>query len=109
MSQTQVTPDMITHLCYEICDIRKGSSEFNNIKVLPAVPSNTPDQLGNYGEDAPDDEGTAYNKLHPSPPTDSPNNPARHVASPPRTNPTRPQTFTAPPKDRTHQKDPGTF
>ena len=77
VSRTQVTPDMITHLCYEIRNIKRGSSESNNIEVLPVVLSNTPDQSDNYGGDGPDDEGTAYNKLHPSPPTDSPDNPTR--------------------------------
>ena len=100
---------MITRLCYEIRDIKRGSSESNNIEVLPVVPSNTPDQSDNYGEGGPDDEGTAYNKLRPSPPTDNSDNPARHVASPLHTNPTRPQTSTELPGDRTHQKDPGTF
>ena len=109
MSQTQVTPDMITHLCYEIHNIKRESSESNNIEVLPVVPSNTPDQLDNYGGGGPNDEGTAYNKLRPSPPTDSPDNPARHAAPPPHTSPIRPQTFAELPGDRTHQKDPGTF
>ena len=83
---------MITHLCYEIHDIRRGSSESNNIEVLPVVPSNTPDQLDNYGEDGLGDEGTAYNKLRPSPPIGNPDNPAHHAASPPHTDPTHPQT-----------------
>ena len=109
LSRTQVTSDMITHLCYEIRDIKRGSSESNNIEVLPVVPNNTPDQSDNYGEDGPNDEGTVYNKLHPSPPTDSPDNPARHVASPPHTVPTRPRVSAELPGDRTHQKDPGTF
>ena len=109
LSRTQVTPDMITHLCYEIRDIKRGSSESNNIEVLPVVPNNTPDQLDNYGGGGPDDEGTDYNKLRPSPPTDSPDSPARHAASPPHTDPTHPQTFAELPGDRTHQKDPGTF
>ena len=109
LSRTQVTPDMITHLCYEIRDIKRGSSESNNIEVLPVVPSNTLDQSDNYGGDGPDDEGTAYNKLRPSPPTDSPDTPARHAASPPHTAPAHPQTSVEHPGDRTHQKDPGTF
>ena len=100
---------MITHLCYEIHDIKGGSSESNNIEVLPVVPSNTPDRSDNYGGDGPDDEGTVYNKLRPSPPTDSPDTPARHAPSPPHTAPTHPQTFAERLGDRTHQKDPGTF
>ena len=90
MSQTQVTPDMITHLCYEICNIKRGLSKHNNIEALPVVPNNTPDRSDNYGGDGPDDEETTYNKLHLSPPVDSPDNPARHAASPPHTDPTRP-------------------
>ena len=109
VSRTQVTPDMITHLCYEIRDIKRGSSESNNIEVLPVVLNNTPDRSDNYGEDGPDDEGTAYNKLRSSPPTDSPDTPARHAASPPHTAPAHPQTSVEHPGDRTHQKDPGTF
>ena len=38
VSRTQVTPAMITRLCYEIRDIKRGSSESNNIEVLPVVP-----------------------------------------------------------------------
>ena len=95
VSRTQVTPDMITHLCYEIRDIKRRSSESNNIEVLPVVLNNTPDQSDNYGGNDPDDD-------------DSPDNPARHAASPPHTDPTRPQTFAELPGDRAHQKDPGT-
>ena len=37
LSRTQVTPDLITHLCYEIRNIKRGSPESNNIEVLPVV------------------------------------------------------------------------
>ena len=77
--------------------------------MTPVVLNNTPDQLDNYGGDGLDDEGPTYNKLHPSPPTNNPDSPAHHAAFSPHTNPTRPQMSAAPPEDRTHQKDPGTF
>ena len=59
MSRTQVSPDMITHLCKEIRNIKRESLKRNNIKVLPVVPNNTPDQSDKYEGDALDDEGTA--------------------------------------------------
>ena len=37
VSRTQVTPDMIMQLCYEIRDIKGETTESNNIEVLPVA------------------------------------------------------------------------
>ena len=61
MLQTQVSPDMIIHLCDEICDIKMIHQKSNNIEVLPVVPNSIPDQLDKYGGDDHDDGEITYN------------------------------------------------
>jgi len=77
-----VLPNDITHLCQEIRDIKRGSThndnigQINKLKRLSKHLSNTPDlDQGRRDKDGPGYAETGYNKLHSSPPNDSPNNP----------------------------------
>jgi len=85
VSQIQVLPNDITHLCQEIRDIKRGSThddnigQINKLKRLSKHLSNTPDlDQGRRDKDGPGYAETEYNKLHSSPPNDSPHNPLRY-------------------------------
>jgi len=83
LSRTQVLPNDITHLCQEIRDIKRGStqedsiSQINKLKRLSKHLSNTPDlDPGRHGMDGLGYAETEYNKLHFFPPTDNHDNPS---------------------------------
>jgi len=107
VSQTQVLPNNITHLCQEIQDIKRGSTHDNNIgqinklKKLSKHLSNTPDlDQGKHDKDGLDYVETEYNTPPHDPPIDSPDSPSRY--EPPQT-PDRPAssgTPSAPPPPR---------
>ena len=95
MSQTQVLPNDITHLCQEIRDIKRGSThddnigQINKLKRLSKHLSNTPDlDQGRRDKDGPGYAETEYNKLRSFPPNDNPNNPLRYE---PLQSPDRPE------------------
>ena len=97
MSQTQVSPDMITHLCQEIRNMKTSNQNaIVNNKVLPVIPNNIPDQSDNYGRDGHDDEGTSYSTRYPSPPSDNPGSLTRRDSSPLPTRPVSPRTLPGP-------------
>jgi len=81
LSQIQVLPDDITHLCQEIHNIKRGSKhnnsigQINKLKKLFQHLNNTPDlDWGKHGRDGLGCAKTNYNKLPSSPPINSPNN-----------------------------------
>ena len=74
-----MSPDGVTHLCQEICNIERGSQlnnrlgQINKLKKLSKHLSNTPDlDWGKHDKDGPSYAETEYNKLPVGPPTDSP-------------------------------------
>ena len=76
--------------------------QINKVKMLSKHLSNTPDlDPGRHEEGGPDGVGTSYNKLRPSPPTDSPDIQTRRDGDliPDQTAPS--QTPPAPSPDRT--------
>jgi len=100
VSRTQVLPNDITHLCQEIRDIKRGSTQDDNIgqinklKRLSKHLSNTPDlDQGKRDKDGPGYAETEYNKLHFFPPTDNHDNPSH--CGPPQT-PSRPESSGTP-------------
>jgi len=100
LSRTQVLPNDITHLCQEIRDIKRGSTQddsidqINRLKKLSKHLSNTPDlDRGKRDKDGPGYAETEYNKLRSSPPTDNHGNPSR--CGPPQT-PGRPESSGTP-------------
>jgi len=102
-----VLPNDITHLCQEIRDIKRGSTQDDNIgqinklKKLSKHLSNTPDlDQGKRDKDGPGYAETEYNKLHSSPPTDNRDSPSH--CGPPQTlgRPESSGTPSAPPPPR---------
>jgi len=95
-----VLPNDITHLCQEICDIKRGSTQDDNIgqinklKKLSKHLNNTPDlDPDKHGMDGLGYAETEYNTLHSSPPIDSHDSPSRY--GPPQT-PGRPESSGTP-------------
>jgi len=85
LSRTQITTSDVTHLIKEIRDIKRNKKALviggpvNKLKALSKHLSNTPDlDQGKREEDGRDDDETDYNKLYPSPPTDSRDIQRRH-------------------------------
>jgi len=95
-----VLPNDITHLCQEIRDIKRGSTQDDNIdqinklKKLSKHLSSTPDlDRGKHDKDGPGYAETEYNTLHFSPPTDNRDSPSH--CEPPQT-PGRPESSGTP-------------
>jgi len=100
VSRTQVLPNNITHLCQEIRDIKRGSTQdgnidqINKLRRLSKHLSNTPDlDRGKHDRDGPGYAETEYNILHSAPPSDNPDNPSH--CGPPQT-PSRPESSGTP-------------
>ena len=84
VSQMQITTQDITRLCHEICDIKE--EQINKLpSTLSKVPNNIPDQWDICDKHALGYAKNTYNKLCPSPPSDSHDSPARRDSSPPPT------------------------
>jgi len=95
-----VLPNDITHLCQEIRDIKRESTQDNSIgqinklKRLSKHLSNTPDlDPGRHDMDGLGYAETEYNILHSAPPIDSPDSPSH--CGPPQT-PSRPESSGTP-------------
>ena len=92
LSQTQVTPSMITQICQEICDIKTGAqdsittgiSQANSTSKLGTLPSNNPDQECNDGKGDSCETETSYNTPPILPPKNNPDTLTRHDAGPPQ-------------------------
>jgi len=95
-----VLPNDITHLCQEIRDIKRGSTQDDNIgqinklKRLSKHLSSTPDlDRGKRDKDGPGYAETEYSTLRSSPPIDNRDSPSR--CEPPQT-PGRPESSGTP-------------
>ena len=101
LSRTQISTQDVTQLCHEIRDIKKGW--INNVLPddLSKTSSSTPGQWDIRDKHVLGYAENAYNKLCPSPPSDSHNSPAYCDSSLPPGPPPPAQTPPGPPPFRT--------